>query len=238
MMKRSISVLILCLLAPAVALMAQATPASAGASAPRQVRPANGGIVQGTVKDDTGAVIPNATVTLTDQNGGTQTTQTKGDGTYTFRGVNPGAYTVSAEAKGLAQDGVVAVMAAIGQPAHGNVVMKPQTVKEEVTVADTSTTQISVDPSQNATQLVLRKEDLAALPDDPDDLAQDLQALAGPSAGPGGGQVYIDGFSSGRFPPKESIREIRINQNPFSSEYDKLGFGRIEILTKPGSDRF
>ena len=53
-----------------------------------------------------------------------------------------------------------------------------------------------------------------------------------------GGQVYIDGFSSGRFPPKESIREIRINQNPFSSEYDKLGFGRIEILTKPGSDRF
>ena len=237
MMKRSISVLILCLLASAVVLMAQATPPSA-ASAPRQVRPANGGIVQGTVKDDTGAVIPNATVTLTDQNGGTQTAQTKGDGTFTFRGVKPGAYTVSAEAKGLAQDGVVAVMAAIGQPAHGNVVMKPQTVKEEVTVAENSTSQISVDPSQNAAQLVLRKEDLDALPDDPDDLAQDLQALAGPSAGPGGGQVYIDGFSSGRFPPKESIREIRINQNPFSSEYDKLGFGRIEILTKPGSDRF
>ena len=29
---------------------------------------------------------------------------------------------------------------------------------------------------------------------------------------------------------------IRINQNPFSPEYDKLGFGRIEILTKPGSE--
>jgi hypothetical protein len=100
MMKRSISVLILCLLASAVVLMAQATPPSA-ASAPRQVRPANGGIVQGTVKDDTGAVIPNATVTLTDQNGGAQTAQTKGDGTYTFRGVKHGAYTVSAEAKGL-----------------------------------------------------------------------------------------------------------------------------------------
>ena len=237
MMKRSISVLILCLLSSAVVLMAQATPPSA-ASAQRQVRPANGGIVQGTVKDDTGAVIPNAAVTLTDQSGGTQTAQTKGDGTYIFRGVKPGAYTVSAEAKGLAQDGVVAVMAAVGQPAHGNVVMKPQTVKEEVTVAENSTSQISVDPSQNAAQLVLRKEDLDALPDDPDDLAQDLQALAGPSAGPGGGQVYIDGFSSGRFPPKESIREIQINQNPFSSEYDKLGFGRIEILTKPGSDRF
>ena len=97
---------------------------------------------------------------------------------------------------------------------------------------------MSTDPSQNATQLVLKNEDLAALPDDPDDLAQDLQALAGPSAGPGGGQIYVDGFSSGRLPPKESIREIRINQNPFSSEFDKLGYGRIEILTKPGSDKF
>ncbi|MDQ6676011.1 MAG: TonB-dependent receptor, partial [Acidobacteriota bacterium] len=41
----------------------------------------------------------------------------------------------------------------------------------------------------------------------------------------------------GNLPPKSSIREIRINQNPFSAEYDRLGFGRIEILTKPGTDR-
>ena len=35
--------------------------------------------------------------------------------------------------------------------------------------------------------------------------------------------MYIDGFTAGQLPPKASIREIRINQNPFSSEYDKLG---------------
>ena len=69
-------------------------------------------------------------------------------------------------------------------------------------------------------------------------LAADLQALAGPSAGPNGGQIYIDGFTGGNLPPKSSIREIRINSNPFSAEYDQLGFGRIEILTKPGTDRF
>ena len=39
-------------------------------------------------------------------------------------------------------------------------------------------------------------------------------------------------------PPKDSIREIRINQNPFSPEFDKLGLGRIEIFTKPGSGKF
>src|SRR5581483_3059205 len=58
-----------------------------------------------------------------------------------------------------------------------------------------------------------------------------------PSAGPSGGQIYIDGFTGGQLPPKSAIREIRINQNPFSAEFDHLGFGRIEILTKPGSDK-
>jgi hypothetical protein len=62
--------------------------------------------------------------------------------------------------------------------------------------------------------------------------------LAGPSAGPNGGQIYIDGFTGGQLPPKSSIREIRINQNPFSAEYDKLGYGRIEMFTKPGTDKF
>ena len=85
--------------------------------------------------------------------------------------------------------------------------------------------------------IVLKGEDLEALPDDPDDLSDALQALAGPGAGPNGGQIYIDGFSGGQLPPKETIREIRINQNPFSAEFDRLGFGRIEILTKPGTDK-
>ena len=65
-----------------------------------------------------------------------------------------------------------------------------------------------------------------------------LQALGGPSAGPGGNQIYIDGFTGGRLPPKASIREIRINSNPFSAEFDKLGYGRIQIFTKPGTDKF
>src|SRR5437763_13668942 len=63
-----------------------------------------------------------------------------------------------------------------------------------------------------------------------------FRLLAGPAAGPKGD--YIDGFSGGQLPLKNAIREIRINQNPFSPEYDKLGFGRIEIFTKPGTDNF
>jgi hypothetical protein len=64
-----------------------------------------------------------------------------------------------------------------------------------------------------------------------------LTALAGPSAGPNGGQIYVDGFTGGQLPPKSSIREIRINQNPFSAEFDRLGYGRVQIFTKPGTDK-
>ena len=95
-----------------------------------------------------------------------------------------------------------------------------------------------MNPASNAGAIVIQGKDLEALSDDPDELQSDLQALAGPSAGPNGGQIYIDGFTAGQLPPKASIREIRINQNPFSSEYDKLGYGRIEILTKPGTDQW
>jgi hypothetical protein len=118
-----------------------------------------------------------------------------------------------------------------------NIPLDIQVEQQKVEVQGESS-QVQVSPSNNASSLVLKGKDLDALPDDPDELQQDLQALAGPSAGPNGGQIYIDGFTGGQLPPKSSIREIRVNQNPFSAEYDKLGYGRIEVFTKPGTDKF
>src|SRR5204863_4647884 len=109
---------------------------------------------------------------------------------------------------------------------------------QQLTVQENIGPAVSTEASSNASATVLRGADLQALSDDPDDLQGDLMALAGPSAGPGGGAIFIDGFSGGQLPAKDSIREIRINQNPFSPEYDKLGYGRIEIFTKPGTDKF
>ena len=43
--------------------------------------------------------------------------------------------------------------------------------------------------------------------------------------------------AAGIFRRRNSIREIRINQNPYSAEYEELGYGRIEIFTKPGTDQ-
>jgi hypothetical protein len=214
---------------------------------PARSGPGTGGTINGLVKDSTGAVLGKATVTLTGnattpeatppQAAPVQSVQTQDDGTYVFRGVAPGTYTVSATYTGLTQSNIVAVMLKDSETVRGDITMKPAEVVQQITVEE-NPNQLSVDPSQNADALVIKGAALDALPDDPDDLQQDLQALAGPSAGPNGGQIFVDGFSSGRLPPKDSIREIRINQNPFSSEYDTLGYGRIEIFTKPGSDSF
>ena len=97
---------------------------------------------------------------------------------------------------------------------------------------------VSTDPANNADATVLSKTEIEALPDDPDEMQAYLQSLVGAAAGPNGGQIYIDGFTGGQLPSKDMIREIRINSNPFSAEYDSPGSGRIEILTRPGSDKF
>ena len=119
-----------------------------------------------------------------------------------------------------------------------NLQLKVLATAQRVTVEETAGPAVSTEASNNASAVVLHGDDLQALSDDPEDLMADLQALAGPSAGPSGNSIFIDGFSGGELPSKESIREVRVNQNPFSPEYDKLGFGRIEILTKPGADRY
>jgi hypothetical protein len=225
----------------AALLPAQSAPPAAAQSpsAPGGGRATRGGgSVQGSVKDQTGGVIPGATVTLMNGSTTTATTQTGSDGSFTFRGVAPGTYSLLVTYTGMQQASTSLVSVTAGQAATANLAMTVKTEKQEVTVNDSTNNVISTEPANNATALVLQKEDLDALPDDPDDLQADLQALAGPSAGPGGNQIFVDGFSNGRLPPKESIREIRINSNPFSAEFDKLGYGRIQIFTKPGSDKF
>src|SRR5579884_3537050 len=194
--------------------------------------------IRGQVTDESGALVPGAKVTVSDSAGNVVTSVVShSDGAYVVPNLPPGRYSVVAAAPGLKQAQAMLVQTTAG-PATANLRLLVATETQTVTVTESQAPQVNTEPKNNAGALVLKQEDLKALSDDPDDLQQDLQALAGPGAGPNGAQIYIDGFTGGRLPPKESIREIRINQNPFSPEYDRLGFGRIEIFTKPGTDKF
>ena len=191
--------------------------------------------VHGLVTDPDGALIPGATVILTPSSGRPVTVKSGSDGSYSAA-VMPGTYTVVVTMPGFATFTApgVAIASTGGMTLNAKLQIG---VQSQVVTVQADSVQLSTDPDSNASAVVLQGKDLDALSDDPDELSDELTALAGPSAGPNGGQIYVDGFTGGQLPPKSSIREIRINQNPFSAEYDQLGYGRVEVFTKPGTDK-
>lgn len=190
------------------------------------------GSLRGVISDELGAAIVGASVTLTDSTGAQKKTTTNHEGVYNFAGLAPGKYSLQAIAPGFAFSDSKEVEIT-GSRQSADVTLRV-TIEEKVTVSETP---VSTEATNNANQTVIAGKDLDALPDDPDELAAALQALAGPSVGPNGGQIFIDGFTGGNLPSKDAIREIRINQNPFAAENDQPS-SRIDILTRPGTDKF
>ena len=191
------------------------------------------GGIQGVLTDSTGAVIPAATIVVSG-NGAERNAQTQADGTWSVAGLAAAGYKIAVVFPGFA-------------PFHANVTVEPGVIaqlpiqlvpvasRQEVSVSAEATA-VTVEPEHNASATVVKERDLDALPDDPDDLSDMLTALAGPTADGNDATLMIDGFLGGSLPPKNTIKEIRLSSNPFSAEYDDLGFGRIEIITKPGTD--
>ncbi len=214
----------------------QTAPTAPTTTADAAAQVSTGGTkVHGTITDPDGELIPGATVTFTPAKGPGRSVKSGSDGTYNIT-ITPGTYTMLVTMPGFASY----LMTNLKVPAIPSTTLDAKLkIGEENTVVnvEASAVQLSVDPDSNASSTILQGKDLEALSDDPDELQNELTALAGPAAGPNGAQIYVDGFTGGQLPPKSSIREIRINQNPFSAEYDRLGFGRVEVFTKPGTDK-
>ncbi len=193
---------------------------------------ATGGIA-GTVVDPQGAVVPQAAVTLTRDDAAQVSVVTDGLGRYLASKLAPGVYAVEAQAPGFRATRKEGIRVAPGAMQRLNLTLEIDVAQQEVVVSESA---IDSSPDKNGDAIVLKGDDLRALSDDQDELLQQLQAIAGADAETGS-QLYVDGFSGSKLPPKSSIKEIRINQNPYSAQYDELGYGRIEIITKPGSDK-
>jgi Carboxypeptidase regulatory-like domain len=194
------------------------------------------GAIRGQVTDPSGAVVRNVAVSAISASDQTVTAITNAVGAYSMPGLAPGVYSLTVTAYGFAPFHSEQVEIAAGQVKQFDVSLSIEVQEQQVSVTSESQS-VGTNPESNANALVIKGRDLDALSDDPEELLNELQALAGPAAGPSGGQIYIDGFTGGQLPPKSSIREIRVNQNPFSAQFDRLGYGRIEILTKPGTDK-
>ena len=195
------------------------------------------GSLKGTVTDQLGSLVVDAKVSLKNARGVIVTANSNSSGVYEFRRVAPGKYELRVVAPGfnIFEEKEIEI-----RPRELTTVNAQLTIaieEQQVTVDDRN---ISTDSDNNANAVVLRGRELEALPNDPQALASALQALAGPPDPESGAsaQIKVDGFSNGQIPPKEAIREVRINNNPFSAENEFPGFSGIEIFTQPGADKW
>jgi hypothetical protein len=197
------------------------------------------GSLTGQVTDQFGAVIVGAKVSLARSDGAEKTAETDGEGRFLISNLAFGSYVLRASATGFALF------------EQANVEITPNSVRREINIqlsVAVERQEVSVGtelglsgaPENNAGALTLRETELETLPEDPEELEAVLRSLAGVPVGPDGGQILIDGFiNTGQpLPDRNSIREVRINQNPFSAENDRVGFGQIQIITRPGTEKW
>jgi hypothetical protein len=182
-----------------------------------------------TVVDQTGAVIQNATVTVSSVDSPSTTiapVKTDDKGVASLTGLAPGRYTIQAEFPGFETHLLKDVRLKSGDNKHA-VVLAIQGLQDSVTVSRDAREAASDRKATFGTALT--REQIDALSDDPDEMAQQLQDMAG-----GNAVIRVDSFEGGRLPPKTAIKAIHITRDAFAAENHQANGFFIDIVTQPG----
>lgn len=199
-------------------------------AAPAQA-PADGRVLV-TVVDQSGAVIPSATVTISPLDPSPRTAaiapaKTTDKGIATIPGVPPGRYRIEADFPGFEKGLLKEVRIRPGDNKHV-VVLPLQKMQDTVTVSRDAR-EAALDPRGLTFGSALTREQIDALSDDPDEMQRQLQEMAGASA-----VLRIDSFEGGKLPPKAQIKAIHITRDAFAAENHYAGGIFIDIITQPG----
>jgi hypothetical protein len=179
------------------------------------------------VKDPTGALISKAQVQLL-KNGKPQSlSSTSQRGEARFNKLAAGRYQVHIQAAGFKALDLTDIDLTTG-PHRREVTLEIDVIKVDVDVEEEARVR-NTNPNGPAFSNVLTADQIAQLPDDPDEFENAINQLAGPGA-----QIRVNGFRGGKLPPKSQIREIRFRMNPYAPENHDAGFGLVDITTKPG----
>lgn len=212
-----------------VALLPTAAPVRAQARAGRLIV---------TVVDQTGGVLPAATVTVrrtsdegvVDETAAPVIVATSESGVATVPDVPEGRYEIEAAFEGFDPVVVREVRVRSGD-VRRRITLRIKKVDELLTVGRDRQS-AGLDPGGAAFSTVLTREQIDALPDDPDELEAALKAMAPP-----GSTIRVDGFTGGRLPSKQQIRSIRLpRMDMFAAQNHggMMGAMFIDILTQPG----
>ena len=189
-----------------------------------------------TVTDTTGLVIVGAAVELSgpessDAGPGEPRTKVTGTrGSAEIEGLQAGAWTLRVESPGFEE-----AVRPIALGPGGNeieITLEIAGLLEEITVSR-DPREAATDPRGDTMTVTISEAELDTLPDTAEELQAVLLEMAGPDA-----EVAVDGFLGGELPPKERILEIRIQRAMFSADRHWGGRSRIEIITRPGTERW
>src|SRR5438876_863716 len=201
---------------------------SAAASAGK---PQEAVVVTGTIQDAKAAAIPGAKVKLTPQSGGHETEVTTDEtGAFSFDNQHAGDYTITVIVPGfeLAERNVTVATSPV-PPIQIRLKLSQVTEKVDVTAAADP-----LSPEQNADRVHVDDRFLGGLPMLNGDPLSVASIFADPSvAGAMGPQILVDGVPADALElPLSSIKDLVVNQNPYSPEFERPGRGRIEVKTK------
>jgi len=187
----------------------------------------SGASLEVVVKDPTGALINKAQVQLIKNGKAQSLSSTNQRGEARFNKVPAGSYKIHIEAPGFKAQDIEDVELSTS-PHRREVTLEIDVIKVDVDVDDEAQVK-NTNPNGPAFSNVLTEEQIAQLPDDPEEFENAVNQLAGPGA-----QIRVNGFKGGKLPPKSQIREIRFRMNPYAPENHDAGFGLVDITTKPG----
>ena len=184
------------------------------------------------VQDQTGGVLPGALVRIAGEDAGNRQVAlsdvaTDAQGVATARDLPPGRYTIEVKFPGFAMRAVPNVRVR-GGDSRREVTLAIEKLDESVSVARDRATAAS-DANSDRYGNTLSKEQIEALPDDPDEMERVLKEMAGPGA-----TIRVDGFRGGKLPPKAQIRSIRFASGMFAAENHGGGMTFVDIVTAPG----
>ena len=197
---------------------------------------ATSSIVEGVVADPAGARVQHAAVHASGVAGESASpgmeAETDANGHFRLQ-LPPGAWQITVDAPGFREAEQETSDLRRGERLELDFALAIATTVEELTVpADPGHTSLSGGDNGNA--LSFDSKQLDTFSEDDATFQKQLLALAG-ADGVHLPDILVDGFSDGRIPPKNQIRQIRINRNPYAAMYDTFGVTRLEVFTKPGS---
>lgn len=195
------------------------------------------GILAGTVTDETGGILPGATVELSVAGQPNTVSTTDTLGMFRFPAVRPGPYELRVGFDGFKTTTVKGRVGA--RPVTQKVVLQIAGINESVAVG-TRAAAVAATSAANQDAVTLGQELLSSLPVfDRDVIAMASRFLDASATGTGGVTVVVNGMEvSSLTLPASALQQIKINQDPYSAEFSRPGRGRIEILTKPGSQKY